>query len=120
MLNKLVSLYQLISLKDDPEISESFVRYYSGLSNKHQYKHQEIEDISSLLSCLKLNYFDSDNFIYGYIVPQLSKEFDLIKCCDDCILNIELKSKPKNLVEIEKQLKGNIHYLKLLNKDIYC
>ncbi len=119
MLNKLVSLKQLISLKDDPKLSEIFIRYYSGLSITHQYKHQEILDIFSLLSCLNLDYFDYDGFIYGYVVPQLSKEFDLIKICNDFVLNIELKSQPKNEKDIEKQLIKNTYYLKLINDKIY-
>lgn len=119
MLNKSVSLFQLTALKNDKEISEKFVRYYSGLSNKHQYKHQEIKDIFELLTCLNLDYFKCDGFIYSYVVPQLSKEFDLIKVCEDCVINIELKSQPKEKSDIEKQLKGNAHYLKLLNKEIY-
>lgn len=120
MTNKPVSLMQLVNLVDEPELSKSFVSYSAGLSITRQYNHYEITDINKLLMCLGLNTLESEGFIFGYIVPQLNKEFDLLKITEDYVLNIELKSRPKDKNIIEKQLLQNRHYLKLLNKDIHC
>ena len=120
MENKLVSLIQLTNLKDDSILSEDFVRYYAGLASTREYKHQEILDLVELLENLNLSSKDSSGFIFGYLVPQLNKEFDLIKITEDYVLNIELKSQQKDEIQLAKQLIQNTHYLKLLEKQIYC
>lgn len=120
MENKIVSLVQLTNLKDDPGLSETFVRYSAGLPATQEYKHQEIIDVATLLSCTNFPTIASDGFIYGYTVPQLNKEFDLIKITDNFVLNIELKSQPKDLKSIVRQLLQNTHYLKMLGKDVFC
>ena len=120
MNNKLVSLIQLTNLKDDQELCESFVRYSTGMAEKHGYRHQEILDIAELLDNLNLSIDDCEGFIFGYLVPQLNKEFDLIKITKDYVLNIELKSQPKDEQGILKQLSQNNHYLKLFGKNVYC
>ena len=120
MKNKLVSLIQLTYLKSDSEISKDFVCYYAGLASTREYKHQEILDLDELLKNLNLSPNDSSGFIFGYLIPQLNKEFDLIKITKDYILNIELKSQQKDEILLAKQLIQNIHYLKLLKKQIYC
>lgn len=120
MNNKIVSLIQLSNLANDYDLSMSYVRYIAGLSNKRDYKHQEIKGISRLIRCLNLSFSECEGFIYGYTVPHLNKEFDLLKISDNYVLNIELKSQPKDLESILKQLRQNAHYLKLLNKKIKC
>lgn len=118
MENKLVSLIQLTNLKEDPNLSEDFVRYYAGLTSTREYKHQEILDLAELLRNLNLSTSDSFGFIFGYLVPQLNKEFDLVKITKDYVLNIELKSQPKNTKFLKKQLIQNTHYLALLKRHI--
>ncbi len=120
MNNKYVSLMQLSNLVNDYDLSCFYVRYIAGLSSKREYKHQEIKDISRLIKYLDLSFTSCEGFIYGYTVPHLNKEFDLIKITKEYVLNIELKSAPKDLDSITKQLRQNTHYLKLLNKDIKC
>ena len=120
MDNKIVSLIQLTNLKDDPELSESFVRYSAGLSATREYKHQEILDVNTFLSCVQLPSMACDGSIFGYVVPQLNKEFDLIKITKDFVLNLELKSQPKDLKSLARQLVQNTHYLKILNKSVHC
>lgn len=120
MDNKIVSLFQLTNLKDDSASSESFVRYVAGLSSIRKYKHQEILDIDSLISSINLSISDSNGFLFGYIVPRLNKEFDLIKLTDKYVLNIELKCQPKKQEDILRQLIQNAHYLKMLGRKVYC
>lgn len=122
MENKFVSLIQITNLKNesDQNLSEEFVRYSAGLSSDHVYRHQEISDIADLIN--KLDILDQyyDGFIYGYTIPQLNKEFDLLKLSDDYVLDIELKSRTKPEKDILKQLIQNEHYLKLVHKNVFC
>ena len=59
---------------------------------------------------------DLDGFIYSYTVPQLNKEFDLVKVAESACMNIELKSERVTIEKMEKQLLQNRHYLKMLGK----
>lgn len=116
MNNKIVSLCDIIKLSHNPELSEPYIRYICGIGAEHQYRHQEIEDISALVKEIHLPEMMLSGFIYGYVVPQLNKEFDLVKISETTCLNIELKSGEVSDEKIKRQLLQNRHYLKLLNK----
>ena len=116
MKNKIVSLFDMIKLSDNEDLSESYIRYICGIVNDHQYKHQEIIDLKSLLDVTSINVESCHGFLYGYIVPQLNKEFDLLKITEDTCINIELKSGEVSEEKVKRQLHQNAHYLKLLNK----
>lgn len=62
---------------------------------------------------------DFDGFFVSYEIPQISKEFDLLRFGVDCVLNIELKSELKVANKHQKifdQLRKNEYYLKFLGK----
>lgn len=99
----------------------------SDLFNKYksQYdisiKTRELESLEGFVSNMskhskKIKLMDS--FVVGYSIPQISKEFDLLRVYEDKIINIELKSQ-SSLEKVQKQLSGNKYYLEALNKDIY-
>lgn len=52
-----------------------------------------------------------DGFFLGYSIPQIGKEFDLLKFCEEGCLNIELKSQSVPLQQIRSQLRRSRHYL---------
>ena len=116
MKNTIVSLSDISKLSNNPSLSEAYVRYVSGLGNTLSYRHQEIMDIKALLDVLSMEQCDEDGFIYSYTVPQLNKEFDLLKISADTCVNIELKSSTVSQEKMTKQLIQNQHYLRLLNK----
>ena len=116
MKNKIISLLDMIKLSDNETLSENYVRYICGIENERQYKHQEILDIKCLLDNICLPDEKATGFLFGYVVPQLNKEFDLLKITESVCLNIELKSNEVSEEKIKRQLRQNIHYLKLLNK----
>ena len=60
-----------------------------------------------------------DGWFYAFTIPQIGKEFDLLRISEDAIINIELKSQPVELRRVEKQLYQNRYYLGHLNKKIY-
>ena len=59
-----------------------------------------------------------NDFSVGFRIPQISKEFDLLRICDDTVINIELKSKYSD--KALGQLKKNNYYLKVLGKEVLC
>lgn len=119
MRNKLISLDDLVKLQDDSELSESYVKYLCGLEKEYKYRHQEILDICALIERVSVTVDKYKGFIYGYVVPQLNKEFDLIKISKTVCLNIELKSQMIPEDRVERQLKQNYHYLKLLDRELH-
>ena len=113
-----VSLLDLTKLLDNEQLSEKYVRYVAGFSEHKQYRHTEIETIAHLISYASLKPEECRTFLYGYEIPQLNKEFDLLKVFGETVLNIELKSQRKSDEAMIAQLEQNMHYLKILGKKI--
>ncbi len=122
MKNKLVSLTDMIKLCDNEELSQTYIRYLCGLDNEHQYHHQEIKDIKIFLDVFRLSGNKHyGGFLYSYAVPQLNKEFDLLKITNDYCINIELKSQEISHEKMLRQLLQNQHYLKIIGKvQLFC
>lgn len=64
-----------------------------------------------------------DAFYLGYKIPQIGKEFDLLKLCVEpdghhSIINIELKTDADE-AKVERQLKRNHYYLKFAECRVY-
>lgn len=116
MKNKVMSLIDMVKLSHNAELSEPYIRYLCGIKGEQQYRHQEVLDISTLVGKLSVSNDKLSGFVYGYVVPQLNKEFDLIKITERTCLNIELKGDDVERERIQRQLIQNRHYLKLLNK----
>lgn len=82
-------------------------------------KEHELQTLESLVKLLKdssaqhgNDYFKIfDNYYVNYKIPQIGKEFDLLRIGKDNIINIELKSK-EDLEDIKKQMQRNSYYLK--------
>ena len=95
----------------------------SSREEKFKHKIDEVELLKTLVSHLA-NFDNSmqkmDGFFYSFTIPQISKEFDLLKIGKNgVVVNIELKSQAVALERIEKQLKQNRHYLNSIATDIY-
>lgn len=106
----------MVKLSHNAELSEPYIRYLCGIKSERQYRHQEVRDILKLIDQLSVADNKMSGFIYGYVVPQLNKEFDLIKITENTCLNIELKGGDAAREKMQRQLIQNRHYLKLLNK----
>jgi hypothetical protein len=115
------NLISFVSIRDS-EAEEHCLRFLDT-----KCKTTEIENIRSF--CNDLNLYEPisvvacfSNFFIGFKIPQISKEFDLLRIGDDCVINIELKSRYTD--KICHQLKQNKHYLSFLQKEMrlftYC
>ena len=87
-------------------------------------KNQEIPVLGKLCNLL-MNETDDfsilDQFFVSYSIPQISKEFDLLRFGTDSIINIELKSPLDDTIKIDKishQMKKNYYYLNFLGKHV--
>lgn len=115
---KNINILSLIQAYDSlqEESFRSFLAYYGiGIRN------EEIKDLASLVNVLT---HQSDNknifhqFYVGYLIPQIGKEFDLLRLGKEYIINLELK-KTSTPEKIQKQLKRNKYYLSFIERKIH-
>lgn len=111
----ILSLIQAYSSLQNESYS-NFLRHYGiGIKN------EEILDLTSFVDILRSHEKEKyifNQFYVGYKIPQIGKEFDLLRFGKDCIINIELKNTAtKDKIEI--QLKRNKYYLSFIGKKIY-
>lgn len=116
----LLNFYNLFKTSENL-IKEHSIQNYLKIEN---LKEREILSVFSL--CQKLqesshaNFYLFENFYINYQIPQIGKEFDLLKFGKDKIINIELKSQQVDEDKLIKQLQRNFYYLSALQKTIHC
>lgn len=108
----LISLYQGARAIEKSKISDKSLKFM---------KNCEIDTLNSFCDIIIKNgchIDDLDGFYCGYLIERINKEFDLLRFCDDTIINIELKSQFTTREKILHQMKMNYYYLKFLKRDI--
>lgn len=96
---------------------QSYVNYHSI-----KIKDGELEVLQHLVANIQLISTEPalyDKYFIGYSIPQISKEFDLLRIDDETIVNIELKENSTE-EKIVNQLLRNKYYLGFLNRDTFC
>ena len=99
---------------------ENYTEYYGAMAESEKterYSQEEINSLKALVDLLldagaKLQLFE--NYFYGFVIPQIGKEFDILKIGDDSLLNIELKSRMDE-ERAREQLTKNRFYLRHLS-----
>jgi hypothetical protein len=84
-------------------------------------KNSELKDLQVLVDNLKLlskNIALFDKYFIGYSIPQIGKEFDLLRIDKETVVNIELKRKSTE-DKILAQLLRNKYYLSFLKKETH-
>ncbi len=115
---KTINILSLIQAKNSLE-DENYTKFLTHYGI--EIKDEEIIDLKHLIDTL--NYRDGikrifNQYYIGFKIPQVAKEFDLLRFSDESIINIELK-KDSTEDKILKQLKQNRYYLKFTNKKVY-
>jgi len=85
-------------------------------------KDEEVVDLKYIIdNIIKIekNIKYLSHYFVGYKIPQIGKEFDLLRFGKDCMINIEIKNSSTEK-KILKQLERNHYYLSFLNKNLYC
>lgn len=111
---KSMNLISFLEAKNTLE-PEQFNRYlaYFGVAMKES----ECEDICQFVNVLLSKGQGSDQlseFFVGYRIPQISKEFDLLRFGHSYNINIELKRRKIDQEKIKNQLIRNRYYLSAL------
>ncbi len=86
-----------------------------------EFRSGEIDDLSSLIQNLidcGCSITDLDSYVVGYKIPQIGKEFDLLRFGSEYIINIELK-RTSDEERIKKQLTKNKYYLSFAGLESY-
>ncbi|ALX49807.1 hypothetical protein AOX59_15265 [Lentibacillus amyloliquefaciens] len=107
-LNSLVSSYNSLSEETFNELLSFF---------DFDLRKDEIEQISMFIDNLEIEDKYFGYFYLGYKIPQIDKEFDLLRFGENYILNVEIKSILK-VDDAKEQLIMNRYYLASLGKKI--
>jgi hypothetical protein len=116
---KRVNIQSLLQAKDSLKEYgfKGFLKHY-GI----EIKGAEIEDLRGLakaLSNIGCSIGALDRFYVGYKIPQIGKEFDLLRFGRKYIINIELKNNcPED--KIKRQLIRNKYYLSFIGSKVYA
>ncbi|MCB4763205.1 MAG: DUF2075 domain-containing protein [Sulfurovum sp.] len=115
---KIINILSLVQAKDSLELEnyKNFLVHY-GI----EIKDDEIQDLKSFIDVLNDRngiQIIFNQFYVGFKIPQVAKEFDLLRFGEESIINIELK-RSSTEDKIKKQLKQNRYYLKFINKKVY-
>lgn len=98
-----------------------FENVYSRRASKHDTPLHEQETLKDLVARLVditgIALAKFEGFYFSYSIPQISKEFDLLRIAKSTVLDIEMKSAPVPLEKIQRQLARNKYYLSHLQKD---
>ena len=117
-MTKPINIYLLSRIQEEELFN--IVERHSSRSNELQLtQYHEIESLRILsdeLDKSAISVSDMDGFFYSYQIPQIGKEFDILKITDKMCLNIELKSTIVPEEQILDQLLKNRHYLGHLGK----
>ena len=116
---KPINIYKLSRTNID--FFDTYEKHLSKRSEIKKTKLHEINSLYKLVDTLLYNGIDADgvnNFYFQYEIPQIGKEFDLLRISNDLVINIELKSRDVGVERIQKQLKQNKSYLSHLSRKI--
>ncbi|ARK31313.1 hypothetical protein BkAM31D_16430 [Halalkalibacter krulwichiae] len=105
-LNSLISSY-----KDLPTENFNFFQNFFSFSMRDD----EIDQIASFTDNISVESKYLGYFYVGYKIPQIDKEFDLLRFGKDYIINVEIKTK-LNEEKARMQLVKNKYYLSSLGK----
>lgn len=117
-----VNLLEICNLFKEKELlSDKHIKEFLQIQN---VKKHEIQSLCLL--CQEFRKLKDENFnifegyYINYTIPQIGKEFDLVRFEKNRIINIELKFEEIAANKILKQLQRNYHYFSPLNKEIHC
>jgi hypothetical protein len=116
---KPVNIQSLLQAKAslDADLFDSYLRY-TGI----EFKTAELKDLDKFTQAITAagaNLQDLGGFYVGYKIPQIGKEFDLLRFGQDSVVNLELKS-TATPEKIRAQLLRNTYYLSFLGRKIYA
>lgn len=113
-MKKPIDLNSLVNSYDT--LSEDSFRSLLKLFN-FDIRNTEVEQIGQFIQNLDIEDKYFGYFYVGYKIPQIDKEFDLLRFGENYLLNIEIKS-TLIVEDAKEQLTKNKYYLSLLGKKV--
>ena len=117
---KPVNLFRVSRIRDE-RLFNIMEKHEASDHDNHRIRIHEIDSLRILTDALAgqgIKVKDTDGFYFGFVIPLVGKEFDLVKVTNKYCLNIELKSQDVGEDQILAQLRKNRHYLTLLGRDL--
>ena len=117
---KPVNLFRVSRIRDE-RLFNIMEKHEASDHDNHRIRIHEIESLRILTDALAghgITVKDTDGFYFGFVIPLIGKEFDLLKVTGRYCLNIELKSQDVGEEHILAQLRKNRHYLTLLGREL--
>ncbi len=117
---KPVNLFRVSRIRDE-RLFNIMEKHEAGDHDNHRIRIHEIDSLRILTDALAergISVKDTDGFYFGFVIPFIGKEFDLLKVTGRYCLNIELKSQDVSEEQILAQLLKNRHYLTLLGREL--
>ena len=108
-----VNLYAISRIRDE-EAFNLVEMHQSQRTEKSRIQQHEMDSLRQLVDQLirrGVTVRDLDGFFFSFHIPQIGKEFDLLKSTGKSCMNIELKSQPVPETQILNQLLKNRYYL---------
>ena len=115
-----VNIFSVSRIRDE-ELFNIAEKHAAGDHDNHRIRIHEIDSLRIVTDALigeGITIAECDGFYFGFIIPQIGKEFDMLKLTDRYCLNIELKSQDVTEESILAQLRKNRHYLGHLGKTL--
>lgn len=85
-------------------LSENSVKEYLNLEDLKQQEKTTINRLCNLIKSTNFSPHLFENYYLNYQIPQIGKEFDLLRISDKLVINIELKSEAISNGDVLKQL----------------
>lgn len=117
---KPVNIFRVSRIRDE-RLFNIMEKHEAGDHDNHSIRIHEIKSLCILADALAghgASVKDADGFYFGFVIPLIGKEFDLLKVTNRYCLNIELKSQDVGEEHILAQLRKNRHYLTLLGREL--
>lgn len=116
-----LNIFELTRIED----IDYFNKYEKFLSRRNELgKTKEHERksllllVNTLLQETDISAANLDHFYFAFSIPQISKEFDLLRINANLVLNIEIKSSNVGEEKIKRQLLQNQYYLRYLSRKV--
>lgn len=117
-MQKCVNILEISNLFKDNLLLCEQVKTFLQLQRFKKHEMQSLYDLCQEFLKIDNQCFDIfEGYYIGYRIPQIGKEFDLIRFEKDRIINIELKSGLTDEPKILKQLERNYYYLSALQRE---
>lgn len=119
-----VNIYNISRVHDEESFNDIY-NHEARPDSPKKPKYHEIESLRLLVDELVrqgAEVDDFDGYCFGFVIPRIGKEFDLLKITEDECIGIELKSQSVPDEQILAQLIKNRHYLSHLGRrlHLYC